>query len=154
MRGVREVREVRCVASAFRRKCIVAALAVTAALALPLYAQQPVRSGAERAGGPRWFSAWAAAHNVGRGVQGLSGGSVRLIVRPTLSGQSLRVKLSNIRGDAPAVFSSAFVGVSGTGASVVTGTNRRLTFNGAANLTLAPDAMVWSDPLPFDVRAF
>jgi hypothetical protein len=86
----------------------------------------PVPRSAQREEG--WFSAWAAAHNVGRGVEGLSGGSVRLLVRPTLSGQSLRVKLSNIRGNAPAVFSTAYVGVSGTGASVVTGTNRRLTF--------------------------
>jgi len=96
---------------------------------------------------------------VGRGTQRRArgsgtGGSVRLIVRPTLSGQSLRVKLSNIRGNAPAVFSAAYVGVSGTGASVAAATNRRLTFNGAANLTLAPDAMVWSDTLPFDVKAF
>src|SRR5262245_66560433 len=92
-------------------------------MVLPLSAQRSVRAGAERDGG-RWFSAWAAAHNVGLGVEGLSGGSVRLIVRPTLSGRSLRVKLSNIRGNAAAVFSAAYVGVSGTGASVVTGTNR------------------------------
>lgn len=87
-------------------------------------------------------------------MEGLSGGSVRLIVRPTLAGQSLRVKLSNIRGNAPAVFSAAYIGVSGVGAAVAAGTNRRLTFNGAASLTLAPDAMVWSDPLPFEVTAF
>ena len=133
---------------------VLALLAGAAVMTLPLVAQEPAPRGAQREGGPQWFSAWAAAHNVGRGVEGLSGGSVRLIVRPTLSGQSLRVKLSNIRGEAPAVFSAAYVGVSGTGASVVAGTNRRLTFNGAANLTLAPDAMVWSDPLPFDVKAF
>jgi len=87
-------------------------------------------------------------------VDGLSGGSVRLIVRPTLSGQSLRVKLSNIRGNAPAVFSAAYVGVSGTNASIVAGTNRRLTFAGAPGLTLKPDDMVWSDPISFDVKAF
>jgi hypothetical protein len=105
-------------------------------------------------GKPGWFSAWASAHNVGREVPGLSGGSVRLIVRPTLSGQSLRVKFSNIRGSAPAIFSAAYVGISGAGASVVQGTNRRLTFNGASTLTLAPDDMVWSDPVAFDVQAF
>jgi lysophospholipase L1-like esterase len=103
---------------------------------------------------PKWFSAWASAHNVGREVPGLSGGSVRLVVRPMLSGQSLRVKFSNIRGTAPAAFSAAYVGVSETGATVVPGTNRRLTFNGAATLTLAPDDMVWSDPVRFDVKAF
>jgi lysophospholipase L1-like esterase len=124
-----------------------------AMMAVPVIAQSPV-SPKPRSGEGGWFSAWAAAHNVGLGVEGLSGGSVRLIVRPTLSGQSLRVKLSNIRGNAPAVFSAAYIGVTGTGASVVTGTSRRLTFNGAANLTLAPDAMVWSDSVPFEVQAF
>jgi lysophospholipase L1-like esterase len=103
---------------------------------------------------PRWFSAWAAAHNVGRVVDGLNGASVRLVVRPTLSGQSLRVKLANIRGNTPAVFAAAFVGVAGSGASVVTGTNRRLTFRGANSFTLAPDESAWSDPITFDVRAF
>jgi hypothetical protein len=103
---------------------------------------------------PRWFSAWAAAHNVGLVVDGLNGASVRLIVRPTLSGQSLRVKFSNIRGNTPAVFSAAFIGVAGSGAAVVPGTSRRLTFRGAQSLTLAPDEMTWSDPVSFDVQAF
>ena len=105
------------------RTCVVA-LATTAAMALAVRAQEP-----------RWFSAWAAAHNVGRVVDGLNGNSVRLIVRPTLSGQSLRVKLTNIRGVEAAVFSAAFVGGSGPGATVVPGTNRRLTFAGAERTT-------------------
>ena len=117
---------------------------VIAAMSLAVSAQEP-----------RWVSAWSAAHNVGLVVDGLNGGSVRLLVRPTLSGRSLRVKLSNIRGNTPAVFSSAFVGVAAAGAMVVSGTNRRLTFHdGAQNLTLAPDESAWSDPVPFDVKAF
>jgi len=125
-----------------------------AAVLIPvaLIAQGPDRPRAEREGG--WFSAWAAAHNVGLTVEGLSGASVRLIVRPTLSGESLRVKLTNIRGNTPAVFSAAYIGVSGAGASIVAGTNRKLTFAGAPTLTLAPDASAWSDPLPFAVKAF
>ena len=103
---------------------------------------------------PRWFSAWAAAHNVGLVVEGLNGASVRLVVRPTLSGRSLRVKLSNIRGNTPAIFAAAYIGVAGSGAAVVPGTSRRLTFRGRQALTLAPDEMVWSDPVSFDVQAF
>ena len=124
------------------RTCVVA-LATTAAMALAVLAQEP-----------RWFSAWAAAHNVGRVVAGLNGDSVRLIVRPTLSGRSLRLKFTNIRGEEAAVFSAAFVGVSGPGATVVTGTNRQLTFNRAGSLTLGPDESAWSDPISFDVKAF
>jgi len=118
--------------------------AVIAAISLAVSAQEP-----------RWLSAWSAAHNVGLVVEGLNGGAVRLLVRPTLSGRSLRVKLSNIRGNTPAVFSSAFVGVAGTGAMVVPGTNRRLTFRGGAqDVTLAPDESAWSDAVAFDVKAF
>ena len=121
-----------------------AIVGAVAAMTLAAYAQEP-----------RWFSAWSAAHNVGLVVEGLNGGSVRLVVRPTLSGQSLRVKLTNIRGNTPAVFSSAFVGVAGEGATVVPGTNRRLTFRGGAqDLTLAPDESAWSDAVAFDVKAF
>jgi lysophospholipase L1-like esterase len=123
----------------------------TCAVAIAAAAAMTIAHAAQEA---RWFTAWASAHNVGRDVPALSGGAVRLIVRPTLSGESLRVKLSNIRGNAPAAFSAAYVGVSGTGAAVVAGTNRQLTFNGATTLTLAPDDMVWSDPIPFDVKAF
>jgi lysophospholipase L1-like esterase len=124
------------------RACLVA-VATTTAMAMAALAQEP-----------RWFSAWAAAHNVGHVVAGLAGSSVRITARPTLSGQSLRVKLTNIRGQAPAVFSAAFVGVSGPGATVLPGTNRRLTFAGAERLTLGPDESSWSDPVSFDVKAF
>ncbi len=123
------------------RICLVAV--TTATIAVAALAQEP-----------RWVSAWAMAHNVGLVVDGLDGGSVRLIVRPTLSGQSLRVKLTNIRGNTPAAFSDAFIGVTGSGASVMTGTNRRLTFRGVNNLTLAPDESAWSDAVRFDVKAF
>jgi lysophospholipase L1-like esterase len=128
-----------------RRKIEIAGVAaVIAAISLVVSAQQP-----------RWFSAWSAAHNVGLVVEGLNGGSVRLVVRPTLSGQSLRVKLTNIRGNTPAVFSSGFVGVAGEAATVVPGTNRRLTFHsGAQGLTLAPEESVWSDAVAFEVKAF
>ena len=50
--------------------------------------------------------------------------------------------------------SAAFIGVAGSGGSVVEGTNRRLTFRGVNTLTLAPDESAWSDPVSFDVRAF
>jgi len=119
------------------------AVVAIAILAMPVTAQEP-----------RWVSAWAASHNVGLGVAGLSGSTVRLIARPTISGQSLRVKLTNIRGNAPAVFSAAFIGRSGSGAAVAPGTNRQMTVGGAASFTLPAEESLWTDPIPFEVRAF
>ena len=103
---------------------------------------------------PRWFSAWTTAHNVGEVVQGLDNTTIRMIVRPTIPGRALRIKLENTRAQTTASFSAAFVGVSSTGASVVEGTNVRVTFGGSPNLTMAPGEGVWSDPVDFDVKAF
>ena len=103
---------------------------------------------------PRWFSAWSVAHNVGEIVPDFSNTTVRMIVRPTISGQSLRIKLENTRANTPVTFSAAFIGVSDTGAMVAAATNTRLTFSGASQLTLAPAEGAWSDPVAFDVKAF
>jgi lysophospholipase L1-like esterase len=110
------------------------------------------QSAAQRA--PRWFSAWKVAHNVGEVVADLDNTTVRMIVRPTIAGQSLRVKLENTRAQTPATFSAAFIGVVDTGAAVLSGTNKRLTFRGASGLTLAPAEGAWSDPVEFEVKAF
>ena len=77
-----------------------------------------------------------------------------MIVRPSISGTSLRVKIENTHGKSPVVFSGAFVGVAGSGAAVVAGTNKPLTFSGSRSLTLAPGAGVMSDPVEFSVKAF
>ena len=51
-------------------------------------------------------------------------------------------------------FSSAFIGVADSGASLVAGSNKRLTFAGRTNLTIAPGEGAWSDPVVMEVKAF
>lgn len=104
--------------------------------------------------GPRWFSAWTVSHNVRETAPSLSNSTVRMIVRPTISGTSLRIKLENTLGQSPVTFSEAFIGVLDWGAVVLPDTNTKLTFNGAASLTLSPGAGAWSDPVAYDVKAF
>jgi hypothetical protein len=120
-----------------------------ALLALPLLV---THASAQRAA--QWFTAWSVAHNVGEEVAGLDNTTVRMIVRPTISGRALRIKLENTRAKTPAVFAAAFIGVSDAGAAVVSGTNKTLTFRGAKRLTLAPGEGAWSDSVAFDVKAF
>jgi lysophospholipase L1-like esterase len=105
-------------------------------------------------GGSQWFSAWTVAHNVRETTPILSRHTVRMIVRPAISGSSLRIKFENTMGQSRATFSSAFVGVLDSGASVVPGTNTVLTFSGDTSFGLEPGAGMWSDPVRFDVKAF
>ena len=102
----------------------------------------------------RWLSAWTVSHNARRTPTALNDSTVRMIVRPTVSGGSVRLKLENTMGRAPVTFSAAFVGMAGEGASVLPGSNKQLTFDGRPDLTLAPGAGAWSDPVALDATAF
>src|SRR3954468_6509054 len=88
----------------------------------------------------RWFSAWTVSHGARQVPAGvtLSGSSFRMIVRPTVSGDHVRVKLENTMGQAAVTFSAAYIGVLGSGAALVAGSNRQLTFGGRTSVTIAP----------------
>src|ERR1700694_5974022 len=95
--------------------------------------------------GPRWFSAWTVSTGARMGpsftganfAPDASGTTLRMVVRPTISGRAVRVKIENTLSTPPAVFSGAFIGRLDAGAALVPGTNKRLTFGGRPGLTLA-----------------
>ncbi|WP_151484439.1 SGNH/GDSL hydrolase family protein [Streptomyces albicerus] len=74
--------------------------------------------------------------------------SYRLVVRTSVAGDDLRIRLSNAFGDRPLTFDSVHAGVRQEGAALVRGTNRRLTFGGARSVTIPAGATAYSDPLP------
>ena len=107
-----------------------------------------------RGGGKDWYTAWATAHNARAATPAMSGRTVRMILRPNIPGNALRVKLENTMGEAPVAFSGAFIGVAGEGAAVRQESITRLTFAGQPGLTLAPGQGAYSDPVSFNVKAF
>ena len=101
-----------------------------------------------------WFSAWTTSHGARLTTPAMSGRTVRMILRPTISGSRVRVKLENTMGEAPVVFSAAYIGAAGTGAAVVPKSNKRLTFDKHDGLTLGSGEGAYSDPVEFQVEAF
>ena len=81
--------------------------------------------------------------------------SFRLIVKPDIWGRQTRIRLSNAFGTQPVTFDGVFVGVQMSGAAILPGTNRPVTFAGKNSVFIAAGASAWSDPvaLPF-VHAF
>ena len=77
--------------------------------------------------------------------------SFRLIIKPDVWGRQMRFRFSNAYGTKPVTFDTAFAGLQMSGAAIVTGTNRPVTFSGKKTVTVAPGAQIWSDPvlLPF-----
>lgn len=132
-------------------------------LAVLLIAGASVAHGRDGRDG-KWRSAWTVSHGARQVPTGvtLSGSSFRMIVRPTASGDHIRVKLENTMGQAPVTFSAAYIGVLDSGAALVSRSNKQLFFGGRRSVTLAPgpgltngpDTGVYSDPVPFNVKAF
>nr|WP_234016795.1 SGNH/GDSL hydrolase family protein [Streptomyces sp. LaPpAH-108] len=86
---------------------------------------------------------WAAgAERLGHGG---ADRSYRLLVRTSVGGSELRVRLSNAFGDRPLRVNAVRAGLSERGAAVRD--NRPLAFHGRASVTIPRGAVVWSDPL-------
>jgi lysophospholipase L1-like esterase len=77
--------------------------------------------------------------------------SFRLIVKPEIWGRAARLRFSNVFGAKPVTFDGVFLGLHHTSSAVVSGTNRRVTFDGKNSVTISPGEAVWSDAvaLPF-----
>ncbi len=77
----------------------------------------------------------------------------RLIVRPSIGGDTLRLRLSNTFGTQPVTFGVVFVGLQapGQGANLVSGSNRVVTFGGQTSITIPVGQEIYSDPLQFKI---
>jgi lysophospholipase L1-like esterase len=75
----------------------------------------------------------------------------RLIVRPDIWGQQVRLRFTNVFGTRPLSLDGVFVALQLGGPAIVHGTNHPVTFAGKDGIVIAPGASVWSDgvALPF-----
>jgi lysophospholipase L1-like esterase len=112
-------------------------------------------AGSSEASKAHWVAAW------GFSIQGLapattvvSNETVRMIARPTASGESVRVRLDNTFGTVPLTIGAASIAYRNNGAQLVPGTVRPLTFGGSTSVTIAAGQGVYSDAVPFVARAW
>ncbi len=84
-------------------------------------------------------------------VTTLANQTVRMVLRTSIGGNRVRVRLSNAFGSAPVVVGSAHIARRASGASIVADSDRPLTFGGRASFTMMPGVVVVSDPVALDV---
>jgi hypothetical protein len=84
-------------------------------------------------------------------THGISNQTLRMIIKPDLWGDTVRVRFSNVFGTTPVTFSAASVALQDYQANLVHGTSVELTFSGKHGVTIPPGQQVFSDParLPF-----
>ncbi len=97
-----------------------------------------------------WVAAWAVspANAVPTAAnQPNDEQTFRAIVKPSVSSRgTVRLHFSNAFGTAPITLGSVHVGLHGSGAAVVAGTDVALTFSGQPSVTIPAGATVLSDP--------
>jgi lysophospholipase L1-like esterase len=140
-------------------KAIVAAMALTLAGLGPA-AFADGRHGDDHGGRDRdrhWVTTWGASPVAPLPTNttnpGFTNQTVRLIVHTSIGGDKVRVRLSNAFGTSSLVVGAAHIALQASGAEVVPGSDRALTFSGHASTTIPPGALAVSDPVELDVPA-
>ncbi len=111
-------------------------------------AAAPGRAEAADRCGPAWTAAWQTSPQPLRPERPLAGRTLRMILRPQVAGSPVRLRLSNRFGTAPLALGPVSVARAATGADLVPGTVRPVTFGGGpAGAVVPPGAELVSDPV-------
>jgi lysophospholipase L1-like esterase len=133
----------------FRQRILGAPIAIVFALALNAFSQtNPTK---------HWVGTWSAApYLVGSANEapspGLANNTLRQVVRVSIGGDTLRLKLTNIYNAQSVTVNSVNIAVSTGSGGIDASTLKNLSFGGAAKTTMAAGASVTSDALAFNLK--
>ena len=86
-------------------------------------------------------------------AQGAVDQTFRLIVKPDLWGDRVRIRLANTFGTQSIAFDQIYIGIAASGGNVVKGTNRPVLFAGAPSVNIPPGAFAYSDSVDLKLPA-
>ena len=93
-----------------------------------------------------WVGTWTTAPAPAEGAA-FSNHTLRMNIRASIGGDTLRVRLSNAYGSRKLVVGAARIGLRDTGPGIIPGSDRKLAFGGAETATIAAGALLVSDPV-------
>src|SRR5262249_58347533 len=93
-----------------------------------------------------WVGTWTTAPAPAEGVV-FSNHTLRMNVRTSIGGDTLRVRLSNAHGGRKLLIGAARIGLRDAGPCIVPGSDRQLTFRRARAANIAPGSL----PIPVPV---
>jgi lysophospholipase L1-like esterase len=138
-----------------RTKSVNMALAVLIAMVLAstALAQAPKNE-------KHWVSAWSSAIHAplafipGQAISGLENRTLRMIVRPTIAGERVRIRFSNACGNQPLMIGAAHIALASKDGKIIATSDRALTFSSKGSISIPPGAPMLSDPVELKFPAF
>jgi lysophospholipase L1-like esterase len=105
---------------------------------------------------PHWVGTWATSQQIVEPANmppapGLSGNTLRQVVHVSLGGQRIRLRFSNVFGDAPLTIAAAAIAPSLGESRVDAAEQRTLTFGGNATVVIDAGRDTVSDALAFEL---
>ncbi len=135
---------------ALRRKGWMVVLAAVVWL-LPVASAQ--NEGIARAPTSNWTGTWAIAQMRDNSRKTFTDCTLRQIVRVSVGGESVRLKLSNLFGTQPLRVEDVHLALRRSGSTIVPSSDRQLRFEGSTRLVIPAGASAFSDPVALDVPA-
>ena len=93
----------------------------------------------------RWNASWSAVPD--SAGPALAAQTIRQVVRTSIGGSKIRIRLSNLYGAEALTICPVHLGLHGGGTKVQAGTDRALRFAGRPTVTIAPGENALSDPI-------
>ena len=124
-------------------------LAATLASAVPAPAAR-----AQTGGAVRWCATWGTAPAgppPAASTQTFTGQTLRLVVRASIGGSRVRIRVSNEMGSTPLRIGHAGIALRASGAAINAASLRELRFGGVAAITIPAGAPALSDPVDLPV---
>jgi len=107
-----------------------------------------------------WISDWSTAVQAPADYPGappllvMENQTVRMVVRPALGGDRLRIRFSNVYGGSALKIGSAHLAVVRKGATIVPESDHVVTFGGQASVSVPAGALILSDPIDMKTSDF
>lgn len=92
-----------------------------------------------------WVGTWSAVPDAAGPA--LEAQTVRQVIRTSIGGSSLRIRLSNLYGDGAVTIGPVHVALQTSGSSIQPASDHALTFDGKSEVTIAQGESVVSDPV-------
>jgi lysophospholipase L1-like esterase len=120
----------------------------------------PCAMAAEPRPNENWIATWTTANSdstnpviqqiikTNRDVTEFDSQTIREIVRTTVGGSAIRIRLTNTFGQTPVTFGAASVAIQKDGAALLPGSNHAVTFGGKQAITIPEGADALSDEIP------